>query len=242
MRTHGHTEAREQRDALIKHSNERLQEAYVAVEHHARTNLDVDYARYFILSYSQSLLEKCDFTLEQLHGLILRTPLHDQRVSKVLGLFVSAGYKQLALEKIIYDLHTPSLDYLAMNYCGQFIIDGTLGNNSCIDITGTLIINGTVGKATGHSALGTIENNGTAGDGLGEKMIGMLTSLPTKQNDGTNMLGIHNGIWCVNGRYPKPATQLTRFKDDLAHALTLPRAIGRSYLLSKYFPAFLQIA
>jgi formylmethanofuran dehydrogenase subunit C len=175
------------------------------------------------------------FSLQGLHHLILSTPHDDVHVAKNLGVFVSAGYNLLPDEEIYYDLETPYLSHLGYRLRHKhLIIDGTVNSMLGYAMIGRLTINGTVGVSAGSYMTGTLVNNGATGHDLGKEMIGVLTSNKKMSNDGTGMLGVHNGQWVSAFAYINWPGLCERFKKSLTFALTLPDNEIRRYLRERY--------
>jgi glutamate synthase domain-containing protein 3 len=206
MRSLGHTETREERDAYIPRPPAGLQDAlegYLVTSYYYWDDWGADVFdtdRFY--AHASAALSSLRPSLDDLHTLIIRNPERGNidMYGMRLGLFISAGYHFVPENEIRYSLHTPWVHDLGYLLSGKrLIIDGELGDCIGTRMQGELVINGSVGRLAGNEMIGHFAVHGACGDYSGNAMIGSLSDFGEHAIIDTDkyfrMLGMYNGHW-----------------------------------------------
>jgi hypothetical protein len=138
----------------------------------------------------RAILEPLRPSLDQLHHLVLSTPV-EERGSNAFGYLLSAGYQLVPEHEIVYPFDTPEIPNLGAGlFMKLLIITGRVGVYAGHSMVGELEITGSAKYNAGYRMIGTFTNDGEVGDEAGKSMIGVFNNCTFARHPGDRMTGV----------------------------------------------------
>ncbi len=111
--------------------------------------------------------------LDEANALLVDDYKRPEKARKASGLFVSAVYNKLKLDKFIFDLDT-DIDFIGYRFQGLIVNNSGVGNCFGWIAKGPVVNNGKTGNGFGSGAKGHVVNNGSVGNELGRCANGIV--------------------------------------------------------------------